>query len=271
MSKRYTPAFGSSKNLAGVVQPRALCIPSGERAIWCDGLKAGIPTDGTAGYENDCILQVKDATTGESGLYINTGTKTSCAFRPMLVAALAGSTGPITASPSELNTLHLQSLTTEAGVGFASGSGTVYVSSVQKSGGIYTTRILFDLTGLGSSTTDLDIIGVGVQPAYMGRLTAAQNGNILGGTLTCLEVPATGVTDIDLYWATEATGKFDDGVAALTETALITAGGAWTLALTKAIADPVGIADGYLYLCNGAAGTVGTYTAGKFLLTLFGS
>ncbi len=177
----------------------------------------------------------------------------------------------ITATPAELNTLHTQTLATPAAAGFTGGTGTIYQNSVQLSGGIYTTRILFDLTGLGSSTTDLDIIGTGTSPAYMGQITAAQNGTLLGGTLTCLEVPATGVTDIDLYWATEATGKFDDGVAALTETALITAGGAWTLALTKCIADPVGIANGYLYLCNGAAGTVGTYTAGKFLLTLFGT
>jgi hypothetical protein len=38
----------------------------------------------------------------------------------------------------------------------------------------------------------------------------------------------------------------------------------------KAIADPVGIANGYLYLTCGAAGTPATYTAGKFLITLFG-
>jgi hypothetical protein len=88
----------------------------------------------------------------------------------------------------------------------------------------------------------------------MGQITAAQCGTILGGRMTCLEVPTGGVADIDLYWATEATGKFDDGIAALTETALITAGGNWTLALTKAIADPVGIANGYLYLTGGAAG-----------------
>ena len=157
-----------------------------------------------------------------------------------------------------------------AGAGFTGGTGTIFKTAVDRVGGSVRTRMLIDLTGLGSSTTDLDIIGVGANPAHMGQITLPLNGTVFAGLMTCLEVPAGGVADIDLYWATEATGKFDDGIAALTETALITAGGSWTLALTKAIADPVGIANGYLYLTGGAGGTPGTYTAGKFLLDLLG-
>lgn len=262
MSHLYRPHFPGN--------PRPLCHPGGEKVTWLDCTTANLPADAKDGYENGCIAQVKDATTGLSNLYINTGSRTSCAFRPLMVASAASSTSPVTATPAELNTLHSQTLTTTAGAGFTGGTGTIYKNSVQLSGGIYHTRILFDLTGLGSSTTDLDIIGVGSSVAHMGQLTAAQNGTILGGTLTCLEVPAGGVTDIDLYWASEGTGVFDGAVASLTETALITNGGAWTLALTKAIADPVGIADGYLYLTCGAAGTAATYTAGKYLLNLYG-
>lgn len=182
----------------------------------------------------------------------------------------SGAGTAVTATAAELNTLHSQTLTTGAPAGITGGTGTVYKNSVQLSGGIYVTRILIDLTGLASSTTDLDIIGASTPAAHIGQLTAAQNGTILGGRMTCLEVPAGGIADIDLYWATEATGKFDDAVTGLTETALITAGGSWTLALTKCIADPVGIANGYLYLTGGAAGTAATYTAGKFLIELFG-
>jgi hypothetical protein len=178
--------------------------------------------------------------------------------------------GAITLESGSTLDLTSKTLTAGAGAGVTGGTGTVYKSSVARVGGIYLTRILIDLTGLASSTTDLDIIGVGTSAAHIGQVTAAQNGTILAGRMTCLEVPAGGVTDIDLYWATEGTGVFDGGIAALTETALITAGGAWTLALMKAIADPVGIANGYLYLTCGAAGTPATYTAGKFLLELFG-
>ena len=160
-------------------------------------------------------------------------------------------------------------LPTEAGAGITGGTGTVYRSSVVRVGGIITTSLLIDLTGLASSTTDLDIIGVGASAAHLGQITKAVNGIILSGRMTCLEVPAGGADDIDLYSATEGTGVFDGGIAALAETALITAGGAWTLALVKALGN-VPAAGEYLYLTGGEAGTAATYTAGKFLIELQG-
>lgn len=160
-------------------------------------------------------------------------------------------------------------LTTGAGAGITGGTGTVYKNSVQKIGGIYKTTIVIDLTGLASSTTDLDIIGVSTPAAHIGQLTAAQNGTIFGIRMTCIEAPAGGVADIDLYSAVEGTGVFDSLVTALTETALITSGGSWTNGATKgATGDPT--ASGYLYLTCGAGGTAGTYTAGKFVIELFG-
>ena len=160
-------------------------------------------------------------------------------------------------------------LATEAGAGITGGTGTVYRTSVEKIGGIIYTKILIDLTGLASSTTDLDIIGQGASAAHIGQITTAKNGTILTGRMTCLEVPVGGADDIDLYAATEGTGVFDGGIAALAETAIITSGGAWTLALTKAIGADIA-ADKYLYLCGGEAGTAATYTAGKFLIELEG-
>jgi hypothetical protein len=88
--------------------------------------------------------------------------------------------------------------------------------------------------------------------------------------MTCLEVPAGASADIDLYFATEGTGVEDGGIAALTETALVTSGGNWTLARILAFADPASLADKYLYLTNGAAAGAGTYTAGKFLISILG-
>lgn len=155
------------------------------------------------------------------------------------------------------------------GAGFSGGTGTVIKSSVFRVGDIFITRFLIDLTGLGSSTTDLDIIGVGASAAYFGQVTAAANGTILSGTMTCLEVPAGGADDIDLYSATEATGVFDAGIATLAETALVTSGGAWTLGGMKALS-AVPAANEYLYLTGGEAGTAASYTAGKFLIELQG-
>jgi len=153
------------------------------------------------------------------------------------------------------------------GAGFA-GTGTVYKASVVKHGDVVKTTIIIDLTGAASSTTDLDIIGTsGV--SHIGQVTAVVNGTYLGGFMTCLEAPTGGVTDIDLYAATEGTGAFDGGIAALAETAIVTAGGAWTLGLTKPFLVDVA-ANKYLYLTGGAAGTAATYTAGRFLLEFWG-
>ncbi len=167
-------------------------------------------------------------------------------------------------------TVVVPSLSLSAPAGITGGTGTIYKTAVSRRGPIYCVEILIDLTGLGSSTTDLDIIGVSTPAAYIAGLTAAEaGGTVLTVSMTCLEAPAGGVTDIDLYSATEATGKFDDAVTGLTETALLTSGGAWTNGATKA-ATVVPLSTEYLYLTNGAAGTVGTYTAGKFLITVFG-
>jgi predicted RecA/RadA family phage recombinase len=160
-------------------------------------------------------------------------------------------------------------MTTGAGAGITAGVGTVVTNSVELNGSVIKTSIFIDLTGLASSTTDLDIIGVGVLPAYIGRILAAQQGTVDAVKMTCLEAPAGGIADIDLYSATEGTGKFDDAVTGLTETALLTSGGAWANGTVKA-ATVVPAANDYLYLTGGAGGTAATYTAGKFLIEIFG-
>ena len=174
--------------------------------------------------------------------------------------------GPITAA--ELTqAAHLSTQVMTPGAGFA-GTGTIYKSSVVKHGDVVKTTLVIDLTGAASSTTDLDIIGkLGV--SHIGQVTAALNGTVLGGKMTCLEVPTGGIPDVDLYAATEGTGAFDGAVGDLVETAIVTAGGNWTLGLTKPFLVDV-VANKYLYLTGGAAGTAATYTAGRFLIEFWG-
>ena len=172
-------------------------------------------------------------------------------------------------SPTEAATVNGQTLSVTAGAGITGGTGTIYQTSLRTVGGIKTAVIMLDLTGLASSTTDLDIIGVSTDPAYIGQVLAAEVGTVLTVAMTCLEAPAGGVTDIDLYAADEATGKFDDAISGLVETALITSGGAWTNGATKG-ATTVPAANQYLYLTGGAGGTAATYTAGKFLIEISG-
>lgn len=227
------------------------------------------PADGGAGWENGALFFVQDGAAGAQ-VYMNEGTPDSCDFNAIVLPGV--SLSGLTATATELNKLDdtYAVLPTTAAAGITGGTGTIIETSVIKIGTIIETKILIDLTGLGSSTTDLDIIGQGASAAYLGQITAARNGTIFAGQMKCLETPAGGVTDIDLYSATEATGKFDDGIAALTETALVTSGGAWasTGAAKGFTANPA--ADQYLYLTGGAGGTAATYTAGIFEITLYG-
>jgi hypothetical protein len=160
----------------------------------------------------------------------------------------------------------------EAGDGITAGTGTVYKTSVMRTGDIIETKILIDLTGLHSEAVDGDIIGVdaSTDPAYIGQITAARNGTILGGTMRCLEVPAGGDPNIALYSATESTGAESDAISGLTETVIFDPNADWTIDMDRSITG-IPAADQYLYLAQGdAAGTDADYTAGKFLITLYG-
>lgn len=160
-------------------------------------------------------------------------------------------------------------LAQEAGTGITAGVGTVYKSSVKKHGGIIHTQLIVDLTGLNSSATG-DIIGVNAAAnCHLGKVTAERNGTLFAGTMECLEAPATGDNDVDLYSATESTGTEDSAVGGLTETALLASGGAWTAGTRKALT-ALPAADEYLYLAAGGAGADATYTAGKFLIEFWG-
>ncbi len=156
----------------------------------------------------------------------------------------------------------------DPGVGISGGTGTVFKSSVLSLGGIITTQIILDLTGLDSSGTAGDIIGLSTGgAAHLGDITAARNGTIFGGTIRCLEVPTGGDPDVDFWSANEATGAFDAAITGLTGEAQLINTGDWTLEEDTLTALPT---DGqYLYAVTGATDDA-TYTAGKFLITLYG-
>ena len=155
-----------------------------------------------------------------------------------------------------------------AGSGMA-GTGTIVKSSVERVGDIITTSILVDLTGLSSSAA-ADIIGVeGAANCHLGQITKARNGTILSGKMACLEAPATGEPDIDLYSAEESTGVEDAAITGLVETAVLAAAADWTIDMYKTFTG-VPAADEYLYLVGSGGGTDAVYTGGKFLITLYG-
>ncbi len=223
------------------------------------------------GKRSDLDIVLRSIVQAEAGAelqYLNGAVAGNAAASKVLVL---DSNGDLSSFPGEIE-LDGNKMATEAGGGITAGSGTLYFSSVIKIGGIIYTSILLDLTGVSSATTDLDIIGTGTtEPAHIGQITAARNGTIVGGRITCLELPAS-LTDIDLYSATVGAGAttyFEASVSSLVETALLTKGGAWAAGdVTELTSLPA--ANGYLYLVNGADDTPDVFSAGKFLIELEG-
>jgi hypothetical protein len=187
-----------------------------------------------------------------------------CIFLGRAIQSTVPSTNSIT--PSMLGTTTVTALT--AGTGITGGTGTVYRSDVQKLGNIFHTRILIDLTGLASSGSG-DIIGkAATANSHIGQITAAVNGTVLGGKLTCLEAPAGGDPDINLWYADEATGTEDAAITGLSNQVQMCDSG--DLALNSVVSIPTPpAADKYIYMVTGAA-TDANYTAGKLLIEFFG-
>ena len=183
-------------------------------------------------------------------------------------ATTGAETSQMSISTAGFASLDANTMSTEAGTGITTGTGTIYRSSVQRSGGIITTRILIDLTGL-RSTGSGDIIGVNgtALVCHIGQITAARNGTILTGSMECFEAPAGGDPDINIHSATESTGVEDGAISGLTETLLVNSGDA-TLG-SKVFFSAVPAADEFLYLTTGAA-TDADYTAGKLFIEMMG-
>ena len=154
------------------------------------------------------------------------------------------------------------------------GTAAVYITQVDRlksdvdtNVNIVKTSIMIDLTGLKDGGTAGDIIGKdGSGVAFIGQVTTANQGTVFGVTMTCLETPAGGGADIDLYSATEGTGVNDTAIGDLTETQVINAGSAsaGTMVAGGDIA-----ADQYLYLVGQGTGHA-AYTAGRFLIEILG-
>ena len=158
------------------------------------------------------------------------------------------------------------------GTGISTGTGTLFKGSILRMCDVIETTIVMDLTGLNSGNADLDVIGVAdTANCHIGQITAAANGTILGGYVQCLETPAGGEPDIDLHSNTVATLTEDAAHnASGTSAALMTAAADWTGVLAPKSLTAVPAANTYLYLIASGGATNATYTAGKFIIKLYG-
>lgn len=229
-----------------------------------------VPADGAAGYAPGCLFIQDDGAAGLQ-LYVNEGSATSADFNAVL--GTAGSLAGLTATAAELNRLDDSLATNTLARGAGVDTAESYAAGIDRAGSLVVTRIVLDLTGMVGSATDLAVIGESAAAScHWGQITTAKSGTIVGGQITCLEVPLGGADDIDFYSSNVSTGTQDVIItdAALgTETALVTSGAAWASGTVKGMTG-LPTADDYLYIVNGEAAAAGTYTAGKFLIELYG-
>ena len=195
-------------------------------------------------------LEIKD--TGGS-TYFAMISDTISVSQPMTCSSkvlLSGNTGP------------------SAGTGITAASGEVYKSWVERYGSMIKTSIYIDINSL-QANGDQKVIGKDATAnCHLGQITTALNGAIVGGKMTCIEQPATGDRDIDLCFDDASDGT---EAADLTgETDLIDRAGDWAVGEIRTFGTVI-TADNYLYLRTGTNASDAAYSAGKFLIELWGT
>ena len=133
--------------------------------------------------------------------------------------------------------------------------------------GVIVTQIKFDLTGLASVATANDVIGLAAGGvAYIGRNVEATNGIIFKAELSCLETPTGGDNDVNVVTSASAILIYDDAGG----TTYVSNSGDLLKGQTIQNLVPAMTEGDYFYLTAGTGDTAGTYTAGMYVLTLYG-
>lgn len=133
--------------------------------------------------------------------------------------------------------------------------------------GVIITQIKFDLTGLASVATADDVIGLAAGgAAYIGRNVVATNGIIFKAEFSCIETPAGGDNDVNVVTSSNAALAYDSAGG----TTYISNSGDLVAGQTIQNLVPALTANDYFYLTAGTGDTAATYTAGMYILTLYG-
>ena len=137
--------------------------------------------------------------------------------------------------------------------------------------GLIITTIELDITGRGCKGGNADdAIGTGTVPAYIYEMTTAKNGIIMEVQMDCIELPAgSGSATVDINLTMNALGTIDYDEAVSNDYLFDTGGMAAGQRLTNVT--PSFATTDFLYLTEGdTAATDGVYTAGMYVITLFG-
>jgi hypothetical protein len=173
-------------------------------------------------------------------------------------------TGNVTGTVSSIGTAS----TSEHGAGAIGSGGINRLYRYNLPNGDICTEIQIDLTGLTSKNTQDDIIGLATGgAAYITRNVVATNGVIYRVEMACLETPVGGDNDINLVAGSAATDAYD---GAVTGAAVILNSGDWTLGMQVVSDVPHIPANHYLYLTAATGDTAAAYTAGMYVIRLYG-
>ena len=189
--------------------------------------------------------------------------------------------GNFRASPSNRSGAQVSRFATPNATGAgADGSDGGITTRIQKINGEIITTILVDIQDFLCSGTVKDVIGEdGAAAAYIGRITTAKNGIVYKIEMACIEKPAGSNTSFDIDLVSSPHSRSEDqtfdGGAGSNELPLITTGTDWLVGMRKMSAVNLNWANlpgDYIYLANGSgANSGGTYTAGKFIIKLYGA
>ena len=153
------------------------------------------------------------------------------------------------------------------------GAGVIGTAAAPKTrrwteGGIIITQIKFDLTGLSSKNTANDVIGLGTGGghAYIGRNVVATNGVIFKTEFSCIETPTGGDNDVNVVMNSSGTLAYDGAGG----TTYISNRGDLLAGQTVQNLLPALTANHYMYLTAGTGDIADVYTAGMYVLTLYG-
>lgn len=184
-------------------------------------------------------------------------------FEAVSITASGTITGNLTGEVTSLGAAE----TAEYGAGALGTGGFNRLYRYNLPNGDICTEIQIDLTGLDSSGTANDVIGLSTGgAAYLTRNVVATNGILYKVEMSCLEVPLTGDADVILVAGATGTHAFDAAVG--TPTAICDGTGDWALGETITYTSGI-TANHYFYLTQGATDNA-TYTAGQFLIRLYG-
>ena len=263
---------------AGIIGTVVLAVDGGDLTLTVDSDGSGYNANGDTSITFDdaqdfvTFISIYSGTTYYWRVLAYEGTNVTVEDLDVDQLSIGGTL--ITATASEINQLDglvLGAMT--PGTGISTGTGTVCGGNVLKTGTMFKTEIFIDLTGLNSGGTAGDIIGKTSQAnCHIGQITAAKNGTIKYGQITCLETPNAGDDDIDFFGTVlEPTGVQDTAISALTNEAQLLDNGNWTGAVATPIAMTTLPGPGYLYLVNLTTAATATYDAGQFLVELWGA